>query len=214
MIQPPKYPRTPYLWRDDGRTENIVPPGEREAWFRTPVVVEEKLDGANVCLWLDDGQVRVASRGGVEAMDRAGQLGRLRAWGAQRHQALMELLSCGWVGYGEWLWLQHSVRYDSLPDWLVLLDLWSGSTEMVGIDLRDARAAAADLAVPPRLFEGVLGTPESLLGLLGRSAFGDETMEGVVLRRLDGSRCKIVRPGFTRRPDDSWDVRRTNRCVS
>ena len=89
MIEPPKYPRTPYLWRDDGRAENVVPPGEREAWFRTPVVVEEKLDGANVSLWLDDGQLRVASRGGAEAMDRAGQLGRLRAWGAQRHQAFI-----------------------------------------------------------------------------------------------------------------------------
>jgi len=118
------------------------------------------------------------------------------------------------VGYGEWLWLEHSVRYDRLTDWLVLLDLWSGTSGMVDVERRDARAAEVDIAVPPRLFEGILGTSQSLLGLLGRSAFGDEAMEGVVLRRPDGSRCKIVRPGFTRRPDGSWDGRRTNRCVS
>jgi hypothetical protein len=48
--------------------------------------------------------------------------------------------------------------------------------------------------------------------LMGPSWFGSEPMEGVVLRREDGARCKVVRPGFSRRPDHSWVDRRTNEC--
>jgi hypothetical protein len=68
--QPPKYPRIPYLWRDDARVDNVVPPNEVDVWFRTPVLVEEKLDGANVSLRVDGGGVRVALRGGADTMDR------------------------------------------------------------------------------------------------------------------------------------------------
>jgi hypothetical protein len=67
------------------------------------VPVEEKLDGANVSLWFDEGRLRVATRGGADAMDRAGQLGRLRAWGAERHGSLVELLEGDVAAYGEWL---------------------------------------------------------------------------------------------------------------
>lgn len=183
---------------------------DRDAWFHVPVVVEEKLDGANVCLWLDGGTVRVASRGGSDAMDRAGQLGRLRAWVGERHDRLAELLGEGLVAYGEWLWLEHSVHYDRLPDWLVLLDVWSEATGMRSVHTRNHLAARHGLVVPPALFEGVLGGRKALLGLMGTSRFGSKPMEGVVLRREDGTRCKVIRPGFSRRTDDSWGAGRTN----
>jgi len=44
----------------------------------SPVLVEEKVDGANVVLWMEDGRVEAALRSGPGAMDRAGQLGPLR----------------------------------------------------------------------------------------------------------------------------------------
>jgi hypothetical protein len=169
-----------------------------------PVVVEEKLDGANVSLWLDAGRVRVASRGGVDAMDRASQLGRLRAWVAERHSGLTTLLADGRAAYGEWLWLEHTVGYDELPDWLVVLDLWTYGEGLVSLDVRDRVAADAGLVVPARLYEGVLGTTEALLAMMGCSRFGRQPMEGVVLRRPDGARCKVVRPGFARKPDAAW----------
>lgn len=100
MSGPPPYPRTPHLWPPAGSTGRlVVPPEEVPMWLSEPVVVEEKLDGANVSLWLDaaTARVEVASRGGVGAQDRAGQLGRLRAWTAERHQTLTRLLDDGWV---------------------------------------------------------------------------------------------------------------------
>ena len=158
----------------------------------------EKLDGANVSVWWENQRPRVASRGGPDAMDRAGQLGPLRGRVGAAHDQLASLLAGGWVLYGEWLWLAHTVHYNRLPDHLVVLDLWHPESGFA--DLTE-RARARGLVVPPRLFTGVLGSMDALLGLMGTSRFGTAPMEGVVLRRDDGARCKVLRPGFVRAGD-------------
>ena len=74
MGGPPPYPRTPHRWPTTQHPSRLVLfPGEAERWLHEPVIFEEKLDSANVSLWWDDG-VRVAFRGGLGSMDRAGQL--------------------------------------------------------------------------------------------------------------------------------------------
>lgn len=216
-LPPPPYPRTPHLWPDEAHPRRLVAPaGEVAEWLRSPVVVEEKVDGANVSLWWSDGTTAVASRGGVDAMDRAGQLGRLRAWAAERLPELEVLLAGGWVLYGEWLWLRHGVAYDALPDWLVTLDLWHADHGFATIDERDARCTAAGLTLPPRLLTGVLGDRRTVEGLIGASHLAvDAAAEGVVVRRTDGQRCKVVRPGFARRDDAAWSsVQERNRLVA
>lgn len=216
MTPPPPYPRTPHLWPDDAHPRRLVVPADEVAgWLRSPVVVEEKVDGANVGLWWADGVVAVASRGGAGAVDRAGQLGRLRAWTVERLPALETLLAGGWVLYGEWLWLRHTVAYDALPDWLVALDLWHADHGFASLDGRDERCAAAGLTLPPRLSIGELGDHRMLERLVGRSRLAvDAAAEGAVLRRADGRRCKVVRPGFIRRDDAAWSgAREHNRLA-
>lgn len=200
---PPSYPRTPHLWPPPGRDARLVLAAhEAQRWLREPVVVEEKLDGANVSVWLD-GRLQVASRGGAGAMDRAGQLGRLRAWVAERADHLTALLADGWVLYGEWLWLQHGVGYDRLPDWLVALDLWHPGEGFAPLAERDARCSAAGLSVPPRLFSGVVGSRERLASLMTRSVLSSAAAEGLVLR-AGGRRCKVVHAGYRRLDDTGW----------
>ena len=201
---PPPYPRTPYLWTPDAGAagDRLVEPSERPDWMQRPVVVEEKLDGANVSVWWENQRPRVASRGGPDAMDRAGQLGPLRGRVGAAHDQLASLLAGGWVLYGEWLWLAHTVHYNRLPDHLVVLDLWHPESGFADLTERAERARARGLVVPPRLFTGVLGSMDALLGLMGTSRFGTAPMEGVVLRRDDGARCKVLRPGFVRAGDN------------
>ncbi len=212
---PPPYPRTPHLWPDAVRPARLVLSAPAVAhWLHEPVVVEEKLDGANVSLWWDDG-VQVASRGGVGSMDRAGQLGRLRAWAAQRAEPLQVLLADGSVLYGEWLWLRHGVAYDRLPDWLVALDLWHPEHGFADLSGRDERCARAGLCMPPRLFNGVLGSRKTVLALLRTSEFSTTyPAEGLVLRSHDGRRCKFVAPGFRRREDSSWADGRNHNALT
>jgi len=214
-VTPPPYPRTPHLWPPQASAGRLVlPPDEAQRWLQVPVVVEEKLDGANVALWLGEpeSEVRVASRGGADARDRAGQLGRLRAWSAERREGLCRLLEGGWTLYAEWLWLEHGVNYDRLPDWLVALDLWHPEHGFVPLWKRDRRCEAADLPVPPRLFEGVLGSTQRVRDLIRQSAYSShQTAEGLILRAPDGSRCKVVAAGHVRRSDEQWlSARRHN----
>lgn len=138
-------------------------------------------------------------------MDRAGQLGRLRAWVSERDLALRLVLGDGEVLYGEWLWVRHGVAYDRLPDWLVALDLWRPSAGFASVVERDNRCKQAGLVIPPRLFAGSLGDRRALLHLLGPARFSSTDLsEGLVLRGKAGRRCKLVREGFERRDDEAW----------
>lgn len=135
--------------------EDAVPPAERDWWLREAVRVEKKLDGANVVLWFDErGALEVATRAGAGGMDRANQLGRLRAWGGEHDERLRMLLDGGGAIYGEWLWLQHSIAYDLLPSYLVVLELWTQRQGFCSPEERDTRTAAAGLAVPVGLPPG------------------------------------------------------------
>jgi hypothetical protein len=207
---PPPYPRIPYLWPSDVATagDRVVPDVERELWFHRHVVVEEKIDGANVTIWWEDGRPRVASRGGPDAMDRGGQLGPLRAWADRRYEVLRPMLEGGAVLYAEWLWLSHTVVYEALPDYLVALDVLRPDSGLLALPERDELCRRARLAVPPRLFSGVLRSVAALLDLIGPSGLGSQPMEGVVIRRDDGQLCKVVRPGFVRAGDDRIGRRR------
>lgn len=216
MNAPPPYPRIPYLLPAPSATrqDRVVAAAERAAWWGVPLLVEEKLDGANVALWLQDGQVQVASRGGPDAMDRAGQLGRLRAWVSERSARMAGLLSEGRVAYAEWLWLQHGIAYDALPDWLVILDLWT-EIGFVPVVERDRRCADEGLVVPPRVHDGPLLGERQLPALMGRSAFSrDCPAEGLVLRRADGARAKVVSKKFARVLDEDFSPGRRNSLTS
>ncbi len=202
---PPPYPRVPYLWRTSSSADApVVPEPESASWFSESVTVEEKLDGANVSLWFADGRLQVAPRGGPGAGDRAGQLGRLRAWASQHDAQLRQVLDGGWSMYAEWLWLTHGITYDRLPALLVVLELWRADVGFAWTSHRDERVTAAGLEVPPLLFRGVLGEPERLRALVGPSRYSRSRMEGVVLRRGPGELCKVVRDDYPRRSDAQW----------
>lgn len=199
------YPRTPYLEAPPALSDAWVVP-DPGSWFRRRVVVEEKLDGANVTLWLDrDHRPRGAGRSGPTGRDRAGQFGRLRAWIAENDLRVRCLLGTDRLVFGEWLWLTHSVPYDRLPDYFVVLDVTSGEG-WCPISERDEFAKAANLPVPPRLFEGVLGNRGALTALVTTSQYGSKLAEGVVLRDTQtGERCKWVSPTFVQADDSSWN---------
>jgi len=170
------------------------------------VILEEKLDGANVSLWLEDRRVACGLRSGPGAMDRAGQLGPLRAWTAQHDEALRRALGEHEAIYAEWLLLSHSVGYDRLPSYLVVLDLWRPEG-FATPDERNLVCAAAGLPTPPEVWRGVPGSASEIESRLGPSAFGPEPMEGLVVRTVDGRPprlAKLLRASFDQLDDADW----------
>lgn len=220
MSRLPPYPRIPHLppapaaTRDDLTLRGTA----AQRLLTQAVVVEEKLDGANVMLWMEGGRMEVATRGGPGAQDRAGQLGPLRAWAAARIEQLGQLLAGGRVLYAEWMWLTHSVAYDALPDHLIGLDLYSSREGFTTVADRDAAFASADITRPPRIFQGVLGGRPRVDELLGGSRFGRGAAEGLIIRATgpdaDPRLAKVVLASFALRSDSSWRGARERNVVS
>ena len=207
MSPPPPFPRVPHLVPGRGTRDDVdLGPGEVAELLTREVVVEEKVDGANVSLWLEDGTVRCGLKAGPGAMDRAGQLGPLRAWAARHDDSLRAVLdSCDAV-YAEWLLVRHTIAYDRLPSYLVVLDMWRASG-FAPPDERAVLCASTGLVLPPEVWRGVPGSVDRVEALLGPSRWGPEPMEGLAVRSVDGQPprlAKLLRAGFDRLGDDEW----------
>lgn len=215
-----RYPSIPHLIRRRGTTrdDKVLSPEERQRTLASSCLVEEKLDGANVRLWRsEDGGFAVATRGGEGAIDRGRQLGPLRAWVARNQGRLQRLLADAEGCWAEWLWKTHTIAYDALPDYFVVLDLWRPNPGRLPIRDRDAACAWAGLPTPPLLFQGVPESVETLDRLIGPSRFGQEEAEGLVLRRIEGAPiAKLLSHGFSRRSDEFWadETDRRNRVLA
>ena len=216
-MAPPPFPRVGHLVPGRGSRDDVaLDAAAVQALVGGGLVVEEKLDGANVSLWLEDGLVACGLRSGPGAMDRAGQLGPLRAWIAQHDEALRQALADYEAVYAEWLLLSHSVAYDRLPSYLVVLDLWRPDGFAIP-DERNRVCAVAGLPTPPEVWRGVPGSVAAIEERLGRSTFGPEPMEGLVVRTFDGRPprlAKLLRRGFDQLADAEWKRGRPHNRLS
>lgn len=216
-MNPAPYPRVGHLIPGRGSRDDVDLDATAVAELvNAEVILEEKLDGANVSLWLEGGVVTCALRSGPGAMDRAGQLGPLRAWIAQHDEAVRVVLADYDAVYAEWLLLSHAVRYDRLPSYLVVLDLWRADG-FATPDERDRACASAGHPVPPEVWRGVPSSVAAIEARLGPSAFGPEPMEGLVVRTADGRLprvAKLLRGGFAPLDDAAWRGGRPHNSLS
>ncbi len=217
---PPPYPRMPHLVSGRGSSDDtVVSVIARSALFGSEIVVEEKVDGANVVIWRSEGDRMTCSlRSGRDAMDRASQLGPLKAWAARHDGPLTTVLHTWPALYAEWLLVTHSVAYDRLFSYLVVLDLWHPEHGFALVDDRNVACREAGLVTPPELWRGRAASVAAIEGLLGPSELGSAPMEGLVVRRVDGGEprvAKLVAAGFDQATDEAWRARRPrNRLVA
>ena len=213
-----RFPRTPHLaWLGDGspRDDKVLPPSEVTALLAGEVVVEEKLDGANVGLSLtSDGHLRAQNRGQYLAEPHAGQFARLPTWLAQHSEGLRAVLTPSLILFGEWCAARHSLDYAALPDWFLLFDVYDRSAgRFWNSARRDALAATLQLSIVPRLLKGHCNL-QQLKEMLSQqsSKFRQGAIEGVVIRRDSAEWCearaKLVRPDFIQIISEHWSRRR------
>ena len=208
-----KFPSTPHLaWlgRAPVRGDKVMDATEAGAFLSGPVVIEEKIDGANLGISLaEDGRIRFQNRGNWMEGKLAGQWEPLRGWMARHEERVREHLPHGHVLFGEWCRARHSLGYDRLPDWFVAFDVLDiGAGRFWSVDRRDALVTQLGMARVPRIAEGRLDLRDVLSGVEGLSAFGPTPREGLYLRRDDGrwlaSRAKVVRAEFTQTMAEHW----------
>ena len=214
-MTPDPYPRIAHLMAGRGTRDDLVlDQAEVDSLLSSEVVVEEKLDGANVTLGAGPhGYPEVGLRGGADSIDRAGHRGPLKAWAAANEPSLRQILADWPVIYAEWMLVSHSVVYDRLPSYLVVLDLWREEGGFAGVDERDTACRKVGLVGPPELWRGTPGTLNRIERLLGDSTWGRDRAEGLVVRRAGPGEprlAKLVRPGFERISDEVWAAGRSN----
>lgn len=208
-----RFPHTPHLhWLGQGtpRDDKVMTAAEASRFLSRPVVVEEKVDGANLGFSLsEDGELLVQNRGQYLTKPCSGQFARLGTWLAQHGDALFDALAPGLVAFGEWVAARHSLDYTALPDWWLLFDIYDLHEDRFwSTRRRDVWAAGAGVSVVPAIGQGRTTLAELTHALQGRSRFRDGPMEGVIARCEDSSwlheRGKLVRAEFTQHIDEHW----------
>jgi len=208
-----KFPSTPHLaWLgvEKVRGDKVMAPEEAKQFLASSIVVEEKLDGANLGLSFDSsGQLRFQNRGQWLKGKLTGQWERLRGWAAEHEAALRDHLPPGQILFGEWCYAKHSLAYDSLPDWFVAFDVYNGRAQQFwSTGRRDAFLLTTEIAATPQLQRGRFDLADLRDLLNGTSAFGKSQREGLYLRRENEARlvarAKLVHPDFTQAIGEHW----------
>lgn len=214
-----RFPHTPHIaWLATGkpRDDKVLDAAEASALLAGEVVVEEKLDGANLGISLGpEGRLRIQNRGQYLQEPFSGQFSRLPSWLAQHRYALTDELDEHLILFGEWCAARHSLDYASLPDWFLLFDVYDRREQRFwSATRRNALAKTLGLAVVPQMLHG-RATVDDLKKLLFAqpSHYRQGPPEGVVIRRetADGcqARAKLVRPDFTQNIGEHWRSRAT-----
>lgn len=209
-----RFPHTPHIaWLGQGapRDDKVLTPAEAAALLAGEVVVEEKVDGANLGFSLaPDGTLRAQNRGQYLSEPHAGQFARLPAWLAQHDQALCAVLTSDIILFGEWCAARHSLDYPALPDWFLLFDVYSRKAKkFFSSTRRNALAVRAGLTSVHQVLHGHI-TLDALTRLVSTtsSRYRSGPLEGVVIRceSVDWceARVKLVRAQFTQAIDDHW----------
>lgn len=215
-----RFPHTPHLaWLGEGtpRDDKVLAPDEAAELLSGEVVVEEKLDGANLGISVgEDGVMRVQNRGTYLTRDNAHpQFRPLFDWLETRRVELEDALFPSLMLFGEWCVAVHSVRYSQLPDWFLAFDVYDREAgRFWSTQRRNALVDRLGLARVPQVARGRFDLP-GLEALMGDSRFTDDPAEGLYIRReseewLEG-RAKLVRAAFTQAIGEHWSRRSIER---
>ena len=147
-----------------------------------PVHVQEKIDGANLQIWLEDGVIHVGSRNNDVTFREDGFNGAVAY--CQNHEGIKEFLK-DFNGhlYGEWL-VRHTILYSATPyNKFYLFDVWTGERYLTTEEVNHF-AKIYNIEVPHYYGEMLVTDIAQLKALVGTSMLGVKG-EGVVVKRPD-----------------------------
>lgn len=212
-----RFPHTPHLaWlgKDSPRDDKVLSPDEAASLLSSEVVVEEKLDGANLGFSIGtDGSIRAQNRGSFLHRPFPAQFSRLDDWLECHQDRLFDLLGEHLIAFGEWCAARHTLAYDTLPDWWLLFDVYDRREgRFWSTRLRDELGASLEVQCVPALHRGRTDLNQLRAWLVAdHSHFRDGGLEGVVVRREDPDwlfdRAKLVHPDFTQAIGEHWRSR-------
>lgn len=212
-----RFPHTPHLsWLGRGkpRDDKVLSQAEVTAFLAEPVVLEEKVDGANLGFSVGkDGMLRAQNRGQYLPRPFIGQFSRLNNWLAMHEEALFDALGESFILFGEWVAAVHSLEYSGLPDYFLAFDVYDRREKKFwSTARRNVLLGQLGLHRIDQIGSGQyqLASIEQLL-LTSTSTYRHGPLEGIYLRHEDKdwllARAKLVQPDFVQSIDDHWRSR-------
>jgi hypothetical protein len=208
-----KFPHTPHLiWLGEGtpREDKVLSKAESAEFLSGEVIVEEKVDGANLGLSVGpDGRLRAQSRGNyLNPSHCHAQWKPLWPWLARREDELVAALGSDLMLFGEWCYAKHTVPYNRLPDWFLAFDVFEvSSSRFWSTRRRNDLLAELGIVSIPEKHRGPLSLRQ-LPKLIGNSELGSGPAEGIYLRRENRDfltqRAKVVGPAFKQQIVEHW----------
>lgn len=174
-----KYPRTPHI---EGSRKQ---PGDEDldsVPFATiagkRLVIEEKMDGSQAGISFDHEGLRLQSRGHfLTGGPREAQFGLFKSWAWSVKSELQEILGNRYVMYGEWLWIKHTVFYNSLPHYFMEFDIYDSETDTwLSTARRRVMLDGSRIVSVKVLADGHFEKSDDLSGLVVPSNFIDQDL--------------------------------------
>lgn len=178
------------------------------------VVVEEKLDGANLGFSIgNNGKFVAQNRGQYLNQPYSGQFSKLVQWLVSHESSLHAHLDSNLIVFAEWCAARHSIKYEKLPDWYLVFDIYDRITcKFWSTPRRNKLANDLGMKIVPELSKGKLSIDLiKNLVLSTKSEYSKNLLEGVVVRYESEmwceNRAKLVRPDFTQSIEEHWSNR-------
>ena len=207
-----KFPSTPHialLGQVTVRDDKVMSESERDEFLEHNLIIEEKVDGANLGISFDsDGNIRAQNRGDHLGLPGSGQWKSLAGWLSPRADIFFDNLTDRYILFGEWCYARHSIVYDRLPDWFLGFDIYDKRVGLfMAVSRRDELFQDIQVEHVPFLARGHLTLLE-IKQLLAQSKLGNQPAEGIYIRRDRGDwlvkRAKLVRPSFMQEVEQHW----------
>ena len=215
-----KYPHTPHLlWLGDGqpRGDKVLSNDERERFLCAEIIVEEKVDGANIGISVLNGEIAVQNRGAYIQRPAHVQFEPLWPWIESHRPKLIDEVGSNLILFGEWCYAVHALRYNALPDWFLGFDVYDRkAAQFWSVRRRNDLLHRLGLHAVPQIGRGQYNVIQlQRIAATGHTQYGDGPLEGVYLRRESGQwleqRAKIVRAEFSQQIQAHWSGRTLQR---
>lgn len=210
----PSIPHLAWLGQGTPRGDKVLSATDVERFLAQPLLVEEKVDGANLGISFDtDGSVQVQNRGGYLLRPWSGQFAKLEAWLSPRLDSLFDMLGNERILFGEWCAVRHSVLYDQLPDWFPAFDVYDRPQgRFLSLAERGVVVERCGVATVPEFDRGRFRLQDLTRMLASvHSHYYAGPPEGFVLRPLvepasaeTPVRAKLVRAEFAQAIEEHW----------
>ena len=183
-----KYPRTPHLKgsRLQKGDEDLKKVDFGEILNKN-IVIEEKVDGANVGIsFLNGGDLALQSRGHfLRGGAREIHYDLFKKWANSAINELFDILGTQYIMYGEWMQQKHKIYYDALPDYFLEFDIYDKKNKLF-LDTPSRKKMLENSCIKsvPVLASGKFSSEKQILSYLGRSLYISDDAIGNLIKEI------------------------------